>query len=288
MSKQLIEKDANEYDKDGLTPLLKEKARQIRRNIITMLAEAGSGHPGGSLSAADMLACLYFHVMRHDPKQPEWAGRDRFILSKGHACPVLYATLAEAGYFPKETILSLRKLGSPLQGHPDMRKVPGVEMTTGSLGQGFSTAIGMALAGKLDDPGRRIFVMLGDGECQEGQVWEAGMAAAHYKLDNLTGLLDFNGLQIDGPNEKVMTVEPLADKWRAFGWHVIEIDGHDIEQILQALAPESKVAGKPTMIVARTIKGKGVSFMEGMVDYHGKAPNKEQAEQALLELSSES
>jgi len=269
---------------ESLVSYLKEKARQIRRDIIIMLAEAGSGHPGGSLSAADILACLYFHVLRHDPKRPEWPARDRFILSKGHACPVLYAALAEAGYFPKEQLLTLRKLGSPLQGHPDMRKLPGVEMTTGSLGQGFSTSIGMALAAKLDRSSRRIFVMIGDGESQEGQVWEASMAASHYRLDNLTTILDFNGLQIDGANVEVMNIQPTAEKWKAFGWNVIEIDGHDITQILYALSPERKQPGKPTMIIAHTIKGKGVSFMEGVVDFHGKAPTKEQAAQALAEL----
>jgi transketolase len=266
------------------TACLQEKARQIRISIISMLAEAGSGHPGGALSAADVLACLYFGIMKHDPNKPNWPERDRFVLSKGHACPVLYATLAEAGYFPKPQLLGLRKLGSPLQGHPDMRKVPGVDMTTGSLGQGFSTTIGMALADKLDKNSRRVFTMIGDGESQEGQIWEASMAAAHYKLDNLTAILDFNELQIDGPNAKVMGVQPVVDKWRAFGWNVIEIDGHDIEKILWALSPERTVAGKPTMIIAHTIKGKGVSFMEGVVDFHGKTPNKEQAAQALAEL----
>lgn len=263
---------------------LKEKARQIRKNIIVMLAESGSGHPGGSLSAADVLACLYFHVMNHKPAEPTWPERDRFVLSKGHACPVLYSALAEAGYFEKDLILTLRKLGSPLQGHPDMRKLPGVEMTTGSLGQGLSTTVGMALAAKMDGSSRRIFAMIGDGESQEGQIWEASMAAAHYKLDNLTVVLDFNELQIDGPNAKIMGVQPVVDKWLAFGWNVIEIDGHEITQILAALSPDATVAGKPTMIVAHTIKGKGVSFMEGVVDFHGKAPSKEQATQALAEL----
>lgn len=273
-----------QMSQEELVAFLKEKACNIRRHIVTMLAESGSGHPGGSLSAADLVACLYFHVMKHDPARPDWAERDRFILSKGHACPVLYAGLAEAGYFPQEQILTLRKLGSPLQGHPDMNKLPGLEMTTGSLGQGFSTSIGMALAAKLDKSSRRIFAIIGDGESQEGQIWEAAMAGAHYGLDNLTLMVDLNGLQIDGPNSKVMGVEPMADKWRAFGWNVIEIDGHDIAQILQALSPESIVPGKPTAVIAKTVKGKGVSFMEGAVDYHGKAPSKEQAAQALTEL----
>ncbi|NIM05219.1 MAG: transketolase [Armatimonadetes bacterium] len=285
MSKQEVESKSSAPAPQGDTvSLLQERARQIRRDIIMMLAEAGSGHPGGSLSAADIVACLYFHIMRHDPARPDWPERDRFVLSKGHACPVLYAALAEAGYFPKEQLMSLRKLGSPLQGHPDMCKVPGVEMTTGSLGQGLATGVGMALAAKLDKSPRRIFVMIGDGESQEGQIWEASMAAAHYKLDNLTAILDFNGLQIDGPNAEVMAVQPVADKWKAFGWNVVEIDGHDIPQILHALSPDRKAAGKPTMIIAHTVKGKGVSFMEGVVDFHGKAPNKEQAEKALAEL----
>ena len=277
-------KTISTQEQEATVACLKEKAREIRRSIIRMLAESGSGHPGGSLSAADVLACLYFHTMRHDPLNPTWPERDRFILSKGHACPVVYATLAEAGYFPKEHLMTLRKLGSPLQGHPDMKKLPGLEMTTGSLGQGFSTCVGMALAAKLDKSPRRIFVMIGDGESQEGQIWEAAMAAAHYKLDNITAVLDFNGLQIDGPNEKVITVEPVVAKWRAFGWNVIEINGHDLLQILDALSPKRTVLGKPTMIVAHTIKGKGVSFMENVVDFHGKAPTKEQAEKALAEL----
>jgi len=265
-------------------PELQEKARAIRADIVRMIGAAGSGHPGGSLSAADLVAALYFGVMRHDPARPTWPDRDRFVLSKGHACPVLYAALAEAGYFPQETLWTLRKFGSPLQGHPDMRKVPGVEMSTGSLGQGFATAVGMAMAGKLDGRGYRVFTMIGDGEVQEGEVWEAAMAAAHYRLDNLTGIQDYNGLQIDGANREVMEVAPLPDKWQAFGWQVIEIDGHDLGQILGALAPERATPRKPTMVIARTVKGKGVSFMENVVDWHGKAPSQEQVEQALAEL----
>ena len=265
-------------------PELQEKARAIRMDIVRMVGAAGSGHPGGSLSAADMLAVLYFQVMRHHPTRPDWPDRDRFVLSKGHACPVLYAALAEAGYFPVETLWTLRKFGSILQGHPDMRKVPGVEMSTGSLGQGLATALGMALAGKLDGKGYRVFAMIGDGEVQEGEIWESALAAAHYRLDNLTVIQDFNGLQIDGPNAEVMGVTPLPEKWQAFGWHVLEIDGHHYQQILAALAPEQQAEGKPTIIVARTIKGKGVSFMENVVDWHGKAPSQEQVEQALAEL----
>jgi transketolase len=263
---------------------LREKARQIRRHIVSMVGAAGSGHPGGSLSAADIVTALYFDVMRLDPQRPDWPERDRFVLSKGHAAPVLYAALAERGYFPVEQLQTLRKLGSPLQGHPDMRKVPGVEMSTGSLGQGLSAASGMALAGKLDGRDYRVFALLGDGEIQEGQIWEAAMAAAHYRLDNLTAILDYNGLQIDGPVGEVMSPEPVVDKWRAFGWEVQEIDGHDMEQILAAVTRAGEVRGKPSIIIANTVKGKGVSFMENEAGWHGSAPKPEQVEQALAEL----
>lgn len=264
---------------------LQSKAKAMRRNIVTMLGEAGSGHPGGSLSAADIVAALYFEVMNINPQNPTWPDRDRFVLSKGHAAPVLYAALAEKGYFPVEELMSLRKLGSRLQGHPDMKKLPGVDMSTGSLGQGLSAANGMALAGKLDKKQYRVYALLGDGEVQEGQIWEAAMAAAHYKLDNLTAFLDHNRMQIDGKTEEVMSPEPVADKWRAFGWHVIEIDGHHMGQILTAIEEAQKTTGKPTMIVAKTVKGKGVSYMEDQVGWHGKAPSKEQVEQALQELA---
>jgi len=264
--------------------MLKEKALEMRREIVEMITAAGSGHPGGSLSAADILTYLYFHEMNIDPKNPTKDGRDRFILSKGHAAPVLYAALALRGYFPVEELATLRKLGSKLQGHPDMRKVPGVEMSTGSLGQGLSAANGMALADKLDGRTNRIYVMVGDGEMQEGQIWEAAMAAAHYRLDNVTGFLDYNGLQIDGPIEEVMNSAPLADKWRAFGWHVLEIDGHDFTQIAGAVEDAKHVKGKPTMIVAKTVKGKGVSFMEDQVGWHGVALKPEELERALVEL----
>lgn len=264
---------------------LEERAKAIRRHIITMLGEAGSGHPGGSLSAADIVSVLYFDTMKLDPEQPAWAGRDRFVLSKGHAAPVLYAALAEKGYFPVAELKTLRKLGSRLQGHPDMKKLPGVEMSTGSLGQGLSAAIGMALGLRLDGGDQRVYALLGDGEVQEGQIWEAAMAAGHFKLDNLTAFLDYNNLQIDGPVDVVMNVAPLPEKWRAFNWHVIEIDGHDIQQILQALAEAQATKGKPTMIIAKTIKGKGVSFMENQVGWHGNAPKPEQVEQALAELA---
>lgn len=264
---------------------LEDKARKMREDIVIMVGAAQSGHPGGSLSAADIVSSLYFHVMRYDVNNPKWPDRDRFVLSKGHASPVLYAALAEAGFYPKEEIITFRNINSRLQGHPDMKKLSGVEFTTGSLGQGLSGANGMALAGKLDKKDYRVFCLIGDGESEEGQIWEAAMAAAHYKLDNMVGITDYNGLQIDGPNCEVMTVAPLPDKWRAFGWNVIEIDGHDYTQILDALSPESKVEGKPTMIIAHTIKGKGVSFMENMCDWHGKAPNEEQVNQALAELA---
>lgn len=264
---------------------LNKKALIIRRHIIEMITEAGSGHPGGSLSSADILTALYFHVMNIDPKNPKWPERDRFVLSKGHAAPVLYATLAERGYFPKEELMTLRKTGSMLQGHPDMKVTPGVDMTTGSLGQGLSCANGMALAGKLDKKDYRVYVLMGDGELEEGQIWEAAMTSAHYKLDNLTAFVDHNGLQIDGPIEKVMSPEVVQDKFKAFGWNVIDIDGHNIAQIIEATEKAKQVKGKPTVIVAKTIKGKGVPFMENQAGWHGKAPSREQAEEALKALS---
>lgn len=264
---------------------LADKAKQIRRHIIKMITEAKSGHPGGSLSAVEILTALYFQVMRIDPANPTWEARDRFVLSKGHAAPVLYAALAERGFFPVEELLTLRKINSRLQGHPDMKKVPGVDMSTGSLGQGISVAIGMALAGKLDWQEYRVFVLLGDGESQEGQVWEAAMAAGHYQLDNLIAFYDYNGLQIDGTCNEVMSVDPVADKFRSFGWNVLEIDGHSFSQIFEAVEKAKDVQGKPTMIVAKTVKGKGVSFMENEVGWHGSAPSTEQAEKALAELA---
>lgn len=270
---------------DNVVAALAAKSRLIRRHIIRMIGEAGSGHPGGSLSAADIVTALFFHEMRLDPARPEWPDRDRFVLSKGHAAPLLYAALAERGYFPVEELTTLRKLGSRLQGHPDMRKLPGVEISTGSLGQGLSVANGMALAARLDGRDTRVYALLGDGEIQEGQVWEAAMAAAHYALENLVVFIDYNGLQIDGPVNEVMAPEPVPDKWRAFGWHVLEIDGHDFGQILAALAEARRNGGRPTAVVARTVKGKGVSFMEHGVDWHGVAPKGEQVEQALRELS---
>ena len=265
--------------------LLNEKSKELRRHIVRMLGEAGSGHPGGSLSSADIVTALFFHEMRLKPTEPYWPDRDRFILSKGHAAPVLYAALAERGFLPVSELDTLRKLGSRLQGHPDMKKLPGVEMSTGSLGQGLSVANGMALAARLDRKDYRVYVVLGDGELQEGMVWEAAMASAHYKLDNLVAFVDHNGLQIDGPVTEVMSPEPVAGKWRAFGWHTLVVNGHDMGQILDALAEAKTVKGKPTMIVAETVKGKGCSFMENLCDWHGVAPKPEEVRQALEELA---
>lgn len=260
-------------------------AREMRIDILRMTAAAGSGHPGGSLSAADVVACLYFDTLRLDPERPDWPERDRFVLSKGHAAPVLYAALALRGFFPRELVDSLRKLGSPLQGHPHMRATRGVEVSTGSLGQGLSMACGIAAAGKLDVAAWRVYCLLGDGETQEGQVWEAAAAASHFKLDNLTALIDYNGLQIDGPVSTVMGVEPVRARWEAFGWRVLEVDGHDVAAILGALDVARETRGQPTMIVCHTVKGKGVSFMEGRAEWHGKAPTAEQLAQALEEIT---
>ena len=264
---------------------LKEKAKEIRKSIVSMITEAKSGHPGGSLSATDILTALYFSEMNVDPTNPKMEGRDRFVLSKGHAAPAIYATLAEKGYFSKDELMTLRKFGSRLQGHPDMKKLPGIEISTGSLGQGLSVANGMALNAKIFDENYRTYVVLGDGEIQEGQIWEAAMTAAHYKLDNLCAFLDSNNLQIDGNVSEIMGVEPLDKKWEAFGWNVIKIDGHDFEQILSALDKERKCKVKPTMIIAKTIKGKGVSFMENVCGFHGVAPTLEELERALAELA---
>src|SRR4030043_656105 len=263
---------------------LKEKARILRIEILKMLTEAGSGHTGGSLSGADIATALYFYKMRHNPKDPKWKERDRFILSKGHAAPLLYAALARSGYFEKTLLKTLRKLGSPLQGHPCSKLLPGVEVSTGSLGQGLSIANGIAIGLKLDGLGSRVYCLLGDGEIQEGQVWEAAMTAAHYRLDNLCAIIDNNGLQIDGHCSDVMSIEPIVNKWEAFGWHVIDINGHDMKAILNAFNEAERVKSKPTMIVARTVKGKGVSFFEGKVQYHGIAPTREELERALKEL----
>jgi len=263
---------------------LKEVAKMLRRHVITMTATAGSGHPGGSLSAADIITALYFKVLRHNPENPRWQDRDRFILSKGHAAPILYAALSETGYFPVAELATLRKLDSRLQGHTDRNLTPGVEMSSGSLGMGLSFAIGIAIAARLDSKDYRTYVLLSDGECEEGQTWEAALSAAHFKLDNLTAIVDCNGIQLSGWTREVMNLEPFAQKWQAFGWHTIDIDGHDFDQILSAFQGTEMVKGKPTVIVARTIKGKGVSFMENNVAFHGKAPTREEAEKALKEL----
>ena len=265
-------------------PELEQMARQIRRDIIEMIYTAKAGHPGGSLSAADCVTALYFRIMRIDPTRPTWEDRDRFILSKGHACPVWYAALANRGYFDRAHLKTLRQLNSILQGHADMKKTPGVDMTVGSLGQGFSAGVGMALAARYLNKDFHVWVLIGDGEMQEGAVWEAAMACAKWKLDNLTVILDKNGLQNDTFVNLVMPIEPVADKWRAFGWRVIEINGHDMAQIVDALEDARTRRGIPTIIIANTVKGKGVSFMENQPDWHGKAPNEEQYRQAMKEL----
>ena len=263
---------------------LQEIAARMRIDIIEMLAKAGSGHPGGSLSAIDILTCLYFSRMRYDPNRPDWPERDRFILSKGHAVPALYAVMAEAGYFPRQELMTLRRLNSRLQGHPVSTALPGIEACTGALGQGLSVAQGMALASKLGGGKFHVYCMIGDGESQEGQIWEAAMSASKFKLDTLTVILDNNNGQIDGHVTEVMNLEPIDAKWRAFNWNVLQIDGHDFEQILEALAKAGEARGRPTLIWARTVKGKGVSFMENDVAWHGTAPNPEQAGRALAEL----
>ena len=260
------------------------KAAQIRLNILEAVHAAKSGHPGGSLSIAEVLAYLYNKEMRVDPANPDWPDRDRLVLSKGHTAPALYAVLAEKGFFPREELKKLRQIDSFLQGHPDMKHTPGVDMTTGSLGIGISAACGMALAAKIGGKDYRTYAILGDGESEEGQVWEAAMFAAHYKLDNLCAILDWNGLQIDGPIKEVMNPTPHDKKFEAFGFHVISIDAHDFDQIEKAFAEARTVKGKPTVIILKSIKGKGVSFMENQVGWHGSAPNKEQYEQAMGEL----
>lgn len=263
---------------------LEEMAKIIRKDIIEMIATAHAGHPGGSLSAADIVTALYFRIMRIDPHNPQWEDRDRFILSKGHACPVWYAALAERGYFDKAHLSTLRKLNSILQGHADMVKTPGIDMTVGSLGQGFSAGIGMGLSGKLRQKDYHVWVLIGDGETQEGAIWEGAMACAKWKLDNLTVILDNNGIQNDTFTRDVMPVEPLSDKWRAFGWHVLEINGHNMSEIVNALETARASKGKPVIIIAQTIKGKGVSFMENNPIWHGKAPDEAQTKQAIAEI----
>ncbi|MGD9045197.1 MAG: transketolase [Desulfobacterales bacterium] len=263
---------------------LEQMAVVIRCDIIDMICTAAAGHPGGSLSATDLVTALYFRVMRIDPQNPDWPDRDRFILSKGHACPVWYAALAERGYFDKSHLKTLRQMGSILQGHPDMRKTPGIDMTAGSLGHGLPAGLGMALSGKLQQKDFHVFVIIGDGESQEGSIWEASMAAPNFKLDNLTAILDYNHLQNDYSVDDIMPIHPAVDKWRAFGWHVLEIDGHNMTQVVAALEEAKSHQGNPTMIVANTVKGKGVSYMENVCEWHGKAPCQEEADQALEEL----
>jgi len=264
---------------------LKARAKQIRRDIIEVTGIAGSGHPGGSLSAADLLTALYFAVMRHDPKNPHWPDRDRLILSKGHASPLLYSALAEAGYFDKSLLPTFRQLGSPLQGHPDRRRLPGVEASTGSLGQGLSIGIGHALARRLDQKDYYTYVILSDGETNEGQTWEAAAMAAHHEVDHLIAILDYNKFQLDDATQEICDMEPVTDKWRAFNWEVQEIDGHDFDSILKAIHKAQKVKNQPAIIVAHTIKGKGVSFMENNNHFHGVAPTKEEMKRALEELA---
>ena len=263
---------------------MKGKTRKLRVDILKMICEAGSGHPGGSLSAIDILTVLYNKVLSHDPKNPSWSGRDRFVLSKGHVCPALYAVLADCGYFDEKELITLRKYGSILQGHPDMHKTPGLEVSSGSLGQGLSISVGIAYAARMDGAGIRVYCLMGDGEMQEGQVWEAAMAAGHYKLDNLCGIVDKNGLQIDGKVENVMNIDPLTEKFLAFNWNAVETDGHDLKQIEDAFGKAKACKDKPTVIIAHTVKGKGVSFMENEAGWHGVAPNKEQLACALAEL----
>jgi transketolase len=272
-----------ECGSDATVKSLNNLAVELRIRIIEMLEKAGSGHPGGSLSAIDLITALYETKLRHDPKNPKWPERDRFVLSKGHGVPALYVTLAHRGYFDGELLGQLRKIDSPLQGHPSVN-VPGVEAATGSLGQGLSLATGMALAARLDKLDYRVYCLMGDGETQEGQVWEAAMSAAKYCLDNLIAIIDVNGLQIDGPVCSVMPIEPIADKWTAFGWEVLSTDGHDYAQILEVLARADRRDKKPKVILAKTVKGKGVSFMENAVEWHGTAPNAEQAARAIAEL----
>jgi len=259
--------------------------KRLRRDIVTMIGKAGSGHPGGSLSAVEIVATLYWNVMRHKPADPSWKDRDRFILSKGHAVPVLYAALAETGYFPIKELDTLRQIDSFLQGHADHCCTPGVEMSSGSLGQGLSFAVGTALAGRLDKASWRVYALLSDGECDEGQTWEAAMSAGMFKLDNLTAIVDKNGIQLSGFTKDIMNTDPLNKKFEAFGWHVVEVDGHNITQLMDAYEKAEMIKWQPTVIIAQTIKGKGVSFMENNVEFHGKAPNAEQLEKALKELA---
>lgn len=271
--------------KQELVEGLRVQAQHVREAILRMVYAANSGHCGGSLSAADIVTALYFHIMRIDPQHPSWEDRDRFILSKGHACPVLYSALALRGYFPQEELGTLRAMDSRLQGHPDMRKTPGLDATTGSLGQGLSLGVGMALGAKLGGKAYRVYVLMGDGETNEGQIWEAAACAVKYRLDNLVAIVDKNGLQNDGPTDAIMPMGSLAEKWRAFGWDVVEIDGHDMAQIVGALdEAKERSHGKPTAIIAKTVKGKGVSYMENVVEWHSGAPTDMELDIALAEI----
>lgn len=264
--------------------LLEAKATELRKDIVTMICKSKSGHPGGSLSVIDIMTALYYDVMNIDVANPQKEDRDRFILSKGHAAPALYAVLADKGYFDKELLGTLRQFGSPLQGHPDMKKIKGIDISTGSLGQGLSVANGMALASRLQNISYRVYIAMGDGELQEGQVWEAAMTSAQYKLDNLTAFVDYNNLQIDGNVSDIMDVASVEDKFKAFGWHVISINGHNFEEILKAIDEAKQTKGKPTMIVANTVKGKGVDFMENVCGFHGVAPTEEETKKAIEQL----
>lgn len=273
--------------REELISRLREIAADLRITDIEMLAEAGSGHPGGTLSAAEMMAALFFHKLRLRPDEPDWPGRDRFILSKGHCIPIVYAAMAKRGFFEEKELMTLRQLGTRLQGHPDRRLLPGIEASTGSLGQGLSVAAGMAVAGSIDGADWRVYCMLGDGEIQAGQVWEAAMFAPRHGLDNLTAILDHNQVQQTGKVAETMPIEPIVAKWTAFNWHVREIDGHDMAQVLDALDEAEMVTGRPTIIVSHTVKGKGVSWMELDASWHGKAPSPEEAERAIAELRGE-
>jgi transketolase len=264
---------------------LADICKRVRRDIVSMITAAKSGHPGGSLSATEILVTLFFDVMKHDPANPKWADRDHFLMSKGHACPVLYSVMAECGYTPLDQLNTLRKMGSVYQGHPDVRFIPSLEGSTGSLGLGLSLGLGMACAGRLNNSPSRSYVVLGDGECQEGQIWEAAMFGAFHKVDNCVCIVDYNKIQLDGFVKDIMELEPFADKWRSFGWHTLEIDGHSIPALQQAFAEAANVKGKPTAIIANTIKGKGVSFMENNPKFHGVAPTPEECEKALKELA---
>lgn len=275
------------FHSEKLVSALTEKARNLKVQALKMIYKAESGHLGGSFSAADIVTALYFHHLNLNPTQPYWSERDRFILSKGHAAPILYAALAERGYFPKEELDTLRSIGSILQGHPDLLKTPGVEMTTGILGHGLSVGVGIALGAKLDHKNYRIYVLLGDGELDTGFNWEAALSAHKYHLDNLTAIVDLNGVQLDGPTNEIMPLEPVVDKWKSFNWYTLEIDGHNIKQILDTLDETKHLHGKPSIIIAHTIKGKGVSFMENKSIWHGRVPNKEEFEIALKELQKE-